>query len=157
MEERITTLERRSVMLMLLQLAAGWTWARSRVPGPGSLTSGLALRYLSAQREATSLHDLKDKLENELASKDSHHRQVGLLPAASLLLLLPASSSRCSCPAERGEEPAAPGASGRRQAEAAADPPESRDPAGGGGPAGPEGGRAHQGLAPPTPLTQHAS
>lgn len=75
MEERITTLERRSGMLMLLQLAAGWTWARS-------LTSGLACRYLSAQREATSLHDLKDKLENELASKDSHHRQVGAPPSS---------------------------------------------------------------------------
>lgn len=34
-------------------------------------------RYLSAQREATSLHDIKDKLENELASKDSLYRQVG--------------------------------------------------------------------------------
>uniref|UniRef100_A0A8C6U714 PTPRF interacting protein alpha 3 n=1 Tax=Neogobius melanostomus TaxID=47308 RepID=A0A8C6U714_9GOBI len=32
-------------------------------------------RYLSAQREATSLHDIKDKLENELASKESLHRQ----------------------------------------------------------------------------------
>lgn len=36
-----------------------------------------ACRYLSAQREATSLHDIKDKLENELASKESLHRQVG--------------------------------------------------------------------------------
>uniref|UniRef100_A0A3B3XG92 Liprin-alpha CC2 domain-containing protein n=1 Tax=Poecilia mexicana TaxID=48701 RepID=A0A3B3XG92_9TELE len=33
------------------------------------------LLYLSAQREATSLHDIKDKLENELASKESLHRQ----------------------------------------------------------------------------------
>uniref|UniRef100_A0A3P9AEX7 SAM domain-containing protein n=1 Tax=Esox lucius TaxID=8010 RepID=A0A3P9AEX7_ESOLU len=32
-------------------------------------------KYLSAQREATSLHDIKDKLENELASKDSLYRQ----------------------------------------------------------------------------------
>uniref|UniRef100_A0A8C5DR82 Liprin-alpha-3-like n=1 Tax=Gouania willdenowi TaxID=441366 RepID=A0A8C5DR82_GOUWI len=31
--------------------------------------------YLSAQREAKSLHDIKDKLENELASKESLHRQ----------------------------------------------------------------------------------
>uniref|UniRef100_A0A671S8A1 Liprin-alpha-3-like n=1 Tax=Sinocyclocheilus anshuiensis TaxID=1608454 RepID=A0A671S8A1_9TELE len=31
--------------------------------------------YLSAQREATSLHDIKDKLENELASKESLYRQ----------------------------------------------------------------------------------
>uniref|UniRef100_A0A8C8EQE1 SAM domain-containing protein n=1 Tax=Oncorhynchus tshawytscha TaxID=74940 RepID=A0A8C8EQE1_ONCTS len=35
----------------------------------------LARGYLSAQREATSLHDVKDKLENELASKESLHRQ----------------------------------------------------------------------------------
>uniref|UniRef100_A0A8C7F5F6 PTPRF interacting protein alpha 3 n=1 Tax=Oncorhynchus kisutch TaxID=8019 RepID=A0A8C7F5F6_ONCKI len=35
----------------------------------------LERRYLSAQREATSLHDVKDKLENELASKESLHRQ----------------------------------------------------------------------------------
>uniref|UniRef100_A0A3P9QCU4 PTPRF interacting protein alpha 3 n=3 Tax=Poeciliinae TaxID=586240 RepID=A0A3P9QCU4_POERE len=32
-------------------------------------------KYLSAQREATSLHDIKDKLENELASKESLYRQ----------------------------------------------------------------------------------
>lgn len=37
---------------------------------------GVECRYLSAQREATSLHDIKDKLENELASKESLHRQV---------------------------------------------------------------------------------
>jgi len=36
----------------------------------------VACRYLSAQREATSLHDIKDKLENELASKESLYRQV---------------------------------------------------------------------------------
>ncbi|KAG8521405.1 Liprin-alpha-3, partial [Galemys pyrenaicus] len=35
----------------------------------------LEKRYLSAQREATSLHDANDKLENELASKDSLYRQ----------------------------------------------------------------------------------
>lgn len=38
----------------------------------------VAYRYLSAQREATSLHDIKDKLENELASKESLYRQVCL-------------------------------------------------------------------------------
>uniref|UniRef100_A0A665T6C2 PTPRF interacting protein alpha 3 n=1 Tax=Echeneis naucrates TaxID=173247 RepID=A0A665T6C2_ECHNA len=37
--------------------------------------SALVSRYLSAQREATSLHDIKDKLENELASKESLYRQ----------------------------------------------------------------------------------
>uniref|UniRef100_A0AAR2M057 SAM domain-containing protein n=1 Tax=Pygocentrus nattereri TaxID=42514 RepID=A0AAR2M057_PYGNA len=35
----------------------------------------LERRYLNAQREATSLHDVKDKLENELASKESLYRQ----------------------------------------------------------------------------------
>uniref|UniRef100_A0A8C6Y9I2 PTPRF interacting protein alpha 4 n=1 Tax=Naja naja TaxID=35670 RepID=A0A8C6Y9I2_NAJNA len=35
----------------------------------------LEKRYLAAQREATSIHDLNDKLENELANKDSLHRQ----------------------------------------------------------------------------------
>uniref|UniRef100_A0A3B3CG43 PTPRF interacting protein alpha 3 n=1 Tax=Oryzias melastigma TaxID=30732 RepID=A0A3B3CG43_ORYME len=39
------------------------------------ITFGVACRYLSAQREATSLHDIKDKLENELASKESLYRQ----------------------------------------------------------------------------------
>ncbi|CAB1342035.1 unnamed protein product [Coregonus sp. 'balchen'] len=36
----------------------------------------LERRYLSAQREATSLHDIKDRLENDLASKDSLYRQA---------------------------------------------------------------------------------
>ncbi|XP_069095106.1 liprin-alpha-4 isoform X2 [Pleurodeles waltl] len=35
----------------------------------------LEKRYLAAQREATSIHDLNDKLENELVNKDSLHRQ----------------------------------------------------------------------------------
>ncbi|XP_038639506.1 liprin-alpha-3 isoform X2 [Scyliorhinus canicula] len=35
----------------------------------------LEKRYLSAQREATSLHDANDKLENELASKESLLKQ----------------------------------------------------------------------------------
>lgn len=39
----------------------------------------LEKRYLAAQREATSVHDLNDKLENEIANKDSMHRQVVLL------------------------------------------------------------------------------
>jgi hypothetical protein len=41
----------------------------------------LEKRYLSAQREATSLHDANDKLENELASKESLYRQVKAHPA----------------------------------------------------------------------------
>uniref|UniRef100_A0A8I3VVP7 PTPRF interacting protein alpha 1 n=1 Tax=Callithrix jacchus TaxID=9483 RepID=A0A8I3VVP7_CALJA len=36
----------------------------------------LEKRYLAAQREATSVHDLNDKLENEIANKDSVHRQT---------------------------------------------------------------------------------
>ncbi|XP_038604919.1 liprin-alpha-4 isoform X1 [Tachyglossus aculeatus] len=35
----------------------------------------LEKRYLAAQREATSIHDLNDKLENELATEASLHRQ----------------------------------------------------------------------------------
>ncbi|KAF4018205.1 hypothetical protein G4228_009982 [Cervus hanglu yarkandensis] len=35
----------------------------------------LEKRYLAAQREAASIHDLNDKLENELATKESLHRQ----------------------------------------------------------------------------------
>lgn len=36
----------------------------------------LERRYLAAQREATSVHDLNDKLENEVANKESLYRQV---------------------------------------------------------------------------------
>lgn len=36
----------------------------------------LEKRYLAAQREATSVHDLNDKLENEIANKESAVRQV---------------------------------------------------------------------------------
>lgn len=36
----------------------------------------LEKRYLAAQREATSIHDLNNKLENELANKESLHHQV---------------------------------------------------------------------------------
>ncbi|XP_075857836.1 liprin-alpha-1 isoform X8 [Microcebus murinus] len=36
----------------------------------------LEKRYLAAQREATSVHDLNDRLENEIANKDSIHRQT---------------------------------------------------------------------------------
>lgn len=39
----------------------------------------LEKRYLAAQREATSVHDINDKLENEVANKDSLYRQVGPL------------------------------------------------------------------------------
>ncbi|KAG8522532.1 LOW QUALITY PROTEIN: Liprin-alpha-1, partial [Galemys pyrenaicus] len=36
----------------------------------------LEKRYLAAQREATSVHDLNDKLESEIANKDAVHRQT---------------------------------------------------------------------------------
>uniref|UniRef100_A0A674C6P3 PTPRF interacting protein alpha 2 n=1 Tax=Salmo trutta TaxID=8032 RepID=A0A674C6P3_SALTR len=36
----------------------------------------LEKRYLSAQRESTSLHDISDKLENELANKEAFLRQM---------------------------------------------------------------------------------
>uniref|UniRef100_A0A6Q2Y2E8 SAM domain-containing protein n=1 Tax=Esox lucius TaxID=8010 RepID=A0A6Q2Y2E8_ESOLU len=36
----------------------------------------LEKRYLAAQREATSVHDLNDKLENEVANKESLFRQM---------------------------------------------------------------------------------
>ncbi|KAI4560105.1 hypothetical protein MJT46_012343 [Ovis ammon polii x Ovis aries] len=35
----------------------------------------LEKRYLAAQRKAISVHNLHDKLENEIANKDSMHRQ----------------------------------------------------------------------------------
>ena len=36
----------------------------------------LEKRYLNSQRETTSLHDLNDKLETELANKETVLRQV---------------------------------------------------------------------------------
>ncbi|CAB1314932.1 unnamed protein product, partial [Coregonus sp. 'balchen'] len=39
----------------------------------------LEKRYLAAQRETTHIHDLNDKLENELVTKDSLHRQNSLI------------------------------------------------------------------------------
>lgn len=40
----------------------------------------LEKRYLSAQRESTSVHDINDKLENELANKEAFLRQVRTAP-----------------------------------------------------------------------------
>lgn len=50
----------------------------------------LEKRYLAAQREATSVHDLNDKLENEIANKDSMHRQVlgSVGPVLALILIV---------------------------------------------------------------------
>lgn len=36
----------------------------------------LERRYLSAQRESTSIHELSDRLESELANRDAMLRQV---------------------------------------------------------------------------------
>ncbi|MEQ2214305.1 hypothetical protein XENOCAPTIV_000223, partial [Xenoophorus captivus] len=71
MEERITTLERRFVCFLLHEFLE-----RPYALSDSSICHFAPVcRYLSAQREATSLHDIKDKLENELASKESLHRQ----------------------------------------------------------------------------------
>ena len=48
----------------------------------------LEKRYLAAQREATSVHDLNDKLENEIANKDSVHRQVMAFPELCLTFIV---------------------------------------------------------------------
>lgn len=44
----------------------------------------LEKRYLSAQRESTSVHDINDKLENELANKEAFLRQVCVTQWASV-------------------------------------------------------------------------
>ncbi|KAI4586931.1 hypothetical protein MJG53_004718, partial [Ovis ammon polii x Ovis aries] len=46
----------------------------------------LEKRYLSAQRESTSIHDMNDKLENELANKEAILRQVQYLHLGFLLM-----------------------------------------------------------------------
>lgn len=45
----------------------------------------LEKRYLSAQRESTSVHDINDKLENELANKEAFLRQVGAIRVGAAL------------------------------------------------------------------------
>lgn len=47
----------------------------------------LEKRYLAAQREATSVHDLNDKLENEVANKESLFRQVWASSCLSVLCI----------------------------------------------------------------------
>ena len=39
----------------------------------------LEKRYLNAQRESTSLHDLNDKLEADLATKDGQLKTVSII------------------------------------------------------------------------------
>ena len=48
----------------------------------------LEKRYLNAQRETTSLHDLNDKLESELANRDADVKQVNALCGAFCLVLI---------------------------------------------------------------------
>ena len=48
----------------------------------------LEKRYLSAQRESTSIHDMNDKLENELANKEAILRQVQYPPLGFLLVCM---------------------------------------------------------------------
>ncbi|CAI9159264.1 unnamed protein product [Rangifer tarandus platyrhynchus] len=43
----------------------------------------LEKHYLATQREATSVHDLNDKLENEIANKDTMHQQMPHLDSAA--------------------------------------------------------------------------
>lgn len=122
----------------------------------------LEKRYLAAQREATSIHDLNDKLESELANKESLHRQVPKLgPKNSpppqgpgkekrVLGMGHAGKSWCRapippCPTVRGESPAPAGAAGAGGAEVAADDAEGGDAARGGSGAGPAHRRPHQG------------
>lgn len=48
----------------------------------------LEKRYLSAQRESTSIHDMNDKLENELANKEAILRQVQYLHLGFVLVCM---------------------------------------------------------------------
>lgn len=66
----------------------------------------LEKRYLAAQREAMSIHELSNKLEHELANKESLHRQVPLLPKGRVVALDPAVSI---VPGPSLGDPGAPG------------------------------------------------
>lgn len=56
----------------------------------------LEKRYLSAQRESTSIHDMNDKLENELANKEAILRQVQYLHLGPCVCFGPCSGP-CVC------------------------------------------------------------
>ncbi len=56
----------------------------------------LEKRYLAAQREATSVHDINDKLENEMANKDSLVCQVCSASAVFISVTL-AVNHECEC------------------------------------------------------------
>ncbi|NIG59593.1 liprin-alpha-4 isoform X6 [Pontoporia blainvillei] len=53
-----------------------WVQALAQKEDVEKRITTLEKRYLAAQREATSIHDLSDRLENELANKESLHRQA---------------------------------------------------------------------------------
>ena len=61
----------------------------------------LEKRYLNAQRESTSLHDLNDKLETDLATRDSQLKTVSwkiclfLTPPSKMCLWVGILFSRC--------------------------------------------------------------
>lgn len=61
----------------------------------------LEKRYLSAQRESTSVHDINDKLENELANKEAFLRQVGAIRVGG-------GSDQRGCSQVSRNDPAAP-------------------------------------------------
>lgn len=97
----------------------------------------LEKRYLAAQREATSVHDLNDKLENEVANKESLFRQVRsptvcnqeapiFLPLHCLRHAVDLLSADLFLP-DGGQEPTAAGEAGAGRAEAAADHPQGGD------------------------------
>ncbi|XP_060143073.1 liprin-alpha-4 isoform X4 [Globicephala melas] len=52
-----------------------WVQALAQKEDVEKRITTLEKRYLAAQREATSIHDLNNKLENELANKESLHHQ----------------------------------------------------------------------------------
>lgn len=121
----------------------------------------LEKRYLAAQREATSVHDLNDKLENEVANKESLFRQVSPLPVCwpcqletplfrsrSLAADTPLTFCLTFLP-DGGQEPTAAGEAGAGRAETAADHPQGGNTARGGGGAGPEGRCPNQGRGTP--------
>ncbi|XP_066889763.1 liprin-alpha-4 isoform X5 [Kogia breviceps] len=53
-----------------------WVQALAQKEDMEERITTLEKRYLAAQREATSIHDVNNKLENELANKESLHRQA---------------------------------------------------------------------------------
>uniref|UniRef100_A0A3B5QRY6 PTPRF interacting protein alpha 3 n=1 Tax=Xiphophorus maculatus TaxID=8083 RepID=A0A3B5QRY6_XIPMA len=74
-KQREGEIERQKAELSQLRERLALMCRQVSEPHVENMLVSTACRYLSAQREATSLHDIKDKLENELASKESLYRQ----------------------------------------------------------------------------------